>query len=153
MWSWKLGITFHVSLHMIWGYLGPISPNCPNTWVPSQTSFDVKWGTEVLGLLFVCPFAWFGLFRPSFPKLLQYSSTWETGITQPTQALDTRVISHLMWNKKLKTLDYFSCQSSQHTFSPTKNGIKSQLPLPPCLLFCSPQRSKYPKSCGETCLK
>ena len=50
-----------------------------------------------------------GEFGPSFPKPLQYLSTWETGITQPTEALDTKVKSHLMWNKKLKPLDYFSC--------------------------------------------
>ena len=50
-----------------------------------------------------------GVVGPSFPKLPQYLSTWETGITQPTEALGTRVRSHLMWNKKLKTLDYFSC--------------------------------------------
>ena len=75
----------------------------------NKTWFYVKWGTEVFGLLFVCLCAWFGVFGPSFPKLPQYLSTWETGITRSTEALDTRVRSHLMWNKKLKTLDYFSC--------------------------------------------
>ena len=78
-------------------------------WHKSKTSFDVKWGTEVFGLLFVCPSAWFGVFRPSFPKLPQHLNIWETDITQPKEALDTRVRSHLMWNKKIKTLDYFSC--------------------------------------------
>ena len=33
----------------------------------------------------------------------------ETGIAQPTESPETRVKSHLMWNKELKTLDYFSC--------------------------------------------
>ena len=27
------------------------------------------------------------------------------------KGLETRVLSYLMWNKKLKTLDYFSCDS------------------------------------------
>ena len=44
-----------------------------------------------------------------FPKLPQHPSTCETGITQPTKAFDTRVRSHLMWNKELKTLGYCSC--------------------------------------------
>ena len=30
MWSWRLWITFRVSLHMIWGYLGPVSPDDHN---------------------------------------------------------------------------------------------------------------------------
>ena len=65
-------------------------------WHNRETSFDVKWGAEVLGLLFVCSCAWFGVFGFGFPKLSQYSSTWETGITQSTETLDTRVRSHLM---------------------------------------------------------
>ena len=73
----------------------------------------------------------FGVFRPSFPKLSQYPSTWETGITQPTEALDPRVRSHLMWNKKLKTLDYFSCVPARDL------GIWIQFPqiapIPECL--------------------
>ena len=53
---------------------------------------------------------WFGVFGPSFPKLPQHPSTCETGsIARPTEGPDTRVRSHLMWNKELKTLDYFSC--------------------------------------------
>ena len=34
---------------------------------------------------------WFGVFRSSFPKLPQYLSTCETGTTQPTEGLVTRV--------------------------------------------------------------
>ena len=49
------------------------------------------------------------VFWPSFPKLPQYLSTCETGITRPTVGPATRTRSHLMWNKQLKTLDYFSC--------------------------------------------
>ena len=30
MWSCRLWITFRVSLHMIWGYLGPVSPDDHN---------------------------------------------------------------------------------------------------------------------------
>ena len=51
------------------GYLGQVSPNCPNTWVPVKQVY----------------------------------------ITHPTEGLGTRVRSHLMWNKDLKTSDYFSC--------------------------------------------
>ena len=68
----------------------------------------MKCGTEDFGLLFMCPCAWFGVFGPDFPKLSQYPSTWETGITHSTEGLGTRVRSHLMWNKDLKTLDDFS---------------------------------------------
>ena len=69
----------------------------------------MKCWAEDLGLLFMCPCAWFGVFGPSFPKLPQHPSTCETGIAQPTEGPDTRVRSNLMWNKELKTLDYFSC--------------------------------------------
>ena len=51
----------------------------------------------------------FEVFEPTFPKLSQYRSTWETGISLTTETLDTRVKSHLMRNKKLETLDYFLC--------------------------------------------
>ena len=61
--------------------------------------FDV-WGAEDFGLLFMCPCAWFGVFGPSFPILPQYPSTCETGITKPTEGLDTSVTSHMMWNKE-----------------------------------------------------
>ena len=54
------------------------------------------------------PYTWFGIFRPSFPKLPQYLSTCETGIARPTEGNGTRIRSHLMWNKEMKTLDYFS---------------------------------------------
>ena len=43
-----------------------------------------------------------------FPEIAQYPSTCEAGIFQPTESPDTRVNSHLMWSKELKTLDYFS---------------------------------------------
>ena len=56
----------------------------------------------------MCPCLWFGVFGPNFPKLPRYPSTCETGIARPTEGPDTRVRSHLMWNKELKTLDYFS---------------------------------------------
>ena len=72
----------------------------------------MKCGAEDFGLLFICSCAWFGKFRPSFPYLTQYLSTWETGIAQPTEGPDTRVRSHLMWKKELKTLDYFSWVSA-----------------------------------------
>ena len=73
----------------------------------SKASFDIKWGAEVFRLLFVWPCAWFGVFGPSFSKLSQYPSTWETGATQPKEGLDTKVSSDMI--KELKTLDYFSC--------------------------------------------
>ena len=44
-----------------------------------------------------------------FPKMPQYMSTCETGITQPTEGLDTWVRSHLMWNKEQNTLDSVQC--------------------------------------------
>ena len=56
----------------------------------------------------MCSSTWFGIFGSSFPKLPQYPSTCETGIAQPTEGNGTTVRSHLMWNKKLETLDYFS---------------------------------------------
>ena len=59
----------------------------------------------------MCPCAWFGVFGPSFSKLPQYLSTCETGIIQPTEGLDASIRSHLMWNKELKILDFFSCHS------------------------------------------
>ena len=107
------------------GYLGPISPNIPRpdylrnryssthrgSWHQSKVSFDVKPGAEDVGLLFMCPCTWFGVFGPSFPKLSQYLSTCETGIIGPTEGLDTSIRSHLMWNKELKTLDFFLCDS------------------------------------------
>ena len=111
-----------VSVHDL-GYSDPVSPNCPNTQVPvkqlqldpqrpwhkRKISFDVKQGAEDFGLLFMCPYTWFCVFRPSFPKLPQYPSTSETGIAQPTEGPDTSVRFHFIWKKKLKTLDYFSC--------------------------------------------
>ena len=39
----------------------------------------------------------------------QYPSTCDTGTVLPTEGPDTRLRSHLMWDKELKTLDYFSC--------------------------------------------
>ena len=57
----------------------------------------------------MCPCTWFGVFGPNFPKVPQYPSTCETGIAWPIEGPDTRVRSNLMWNKELKTLDYFSC--------------------------------------------
>ena len=81
-------------------------------WHKSKTSSDANWGAEDFGLLLVCPCAWFGVFGPSLPKLPKYLSTHETGITQPTDSLDTRVRPHLTWNKDLKNLDSFSCVSS-----------------------------------------
>ena len=54
----------------------------------------------------MCLCMWFGVFKTSFSKLPQYSSTWKTGIVQPREGSDIRVKSHLMWNKELKTLDY-----------------------------------------------
>ena len=112
-----------MSQHVIWGIwvqfpqIAPIpeylwnrySSTHRGQWHYSKVSFDVKQGAEDFGLLFRCPGTWFGVFRPSFPKLPQYPSTCETGIARPTEGNDTRVRSHLMWNKELKTLDYFSC--------------------------------------------
>ena len=66
----------------------------------------MKQGAENFGLLFMCPCTWFGVFGPNFPKLPQYPSTCETGIIRPAEGPDTRVRSHLMWNKELKTLDF-----------------------------------------------
>ena len=59
----------------------------------------------------MCSCIWFGVFGLSFPNLPQYLSTCETGIIQPTEDLDTSIRSHLMWNKEMKTLDYFLCDS------------------------------------------
>ena len=80
-------------------------------WRYSKVSFDVKLEAEDFGLFFMCPCTWFGVFRPSFPKLPQYLSTCETGIVRPTEGLNTSVRSHLMWNKELKTLNFFLCGS------------------------------------------
>ena len=77
-------------------------------WRYSKVSFNVKQGAEDFGLLFKYPGTWFGVFGPSFPKLPQYPRTCETGIARPTEGSDTRIRSHLMWNKELKTLYYFS---------------------------------------------
>ena len=68
----------------------------------------MKQGAEDFGFLFKCPGTWFGVFRPSFPKLPQYLNTCETGTARHTEGNDTRVRSYLMWNKELKTLDYIS---------------------------------------------
>ena len=57
----------------------------------------MKCGAEDFGLLFMCPCTWFWVFGPSFPKFSQYPSTCETGITHPTEGLDTRVRSHLLF--------------------------------------------------------
>ena len=62
-----------------------------------------------LDYFFCLPAHGFGVFRPSFPKLPQYPSTWEIGIAQPKEHPDTRVNSHFMFGKEQKTLDYFSC--------------------------------------------
>ena len=59
----------------------------------------------------MCPCTWFGAFRPSFPNMHQYLSNCETGIIRPTEGIDTSIRSHLMWNKELKTLDFFLCNS------------------------------------------
>ena len=71
----------------------------------------MKCGAEDFGLPFMCPCTWFGVFEPSFPKLAQYPSTCEAGIIQPAEALDTSIRPHLMWNKELKILDFFTCDS------------------------------------------
>ena len=73
----------------------------------------LMWNKE---LKVICPCTWFGVFEPSFPKLPQYIcpialSTCEAGIIRPTECLDTSVMSHLMWNKELKPLDFFSFDS------------------------------------------
>ena len=47
--------------------------------------------------------------QAQFPQIAPILEYWETGTTQPTEALETRVMSHLMRNKELKTLDYFTC--------------------------------------------
>ena len=73
----------------------------------TRVSLDVKEGAEDFRLVLMCPCTRFGVFRISFPKLPQYPSTCETGITQPTKGLDTRVRSPFMWNKDLKTSGYF----------------------------------------------
>ena len=78
-------------------------------WHLSKTSFNVKCNAENSGLLFVCLYTRFGVFGPSFPKLPQCPNTCETSITQALEGLDTRGKANLMWNLKLKTLDYFSC--------------------------------------------
>ena len=77
-------------------------------WHYSKVSFDVKQGSEDFGLLFRCLCTWFGVFGPSFHKCSQYQSTCETSTTWPTESNDTRVRSHLILHKELKTLDYFS---------------------------------------------
>ena len=100
------------------GYSSPIFPNCPNTREtgiaePAEGSdtrvrSHLMWNKDLkTWILFICPCRWVGVFGPNFPKLPQYPSTCETGIVQPTEGPDTRVSSHLMWNKELKTLDFF----------------------------------------------
>ena len=64
------------------------------TWITFHMFLHVIWGIGA-----------------SFPKLLQYPSTYETGIIRPTEGLDTTIRSHLLWNKELKTLDFFSYES------------------------------------------
>ena len=116
-------MTFHVSLHAIWGIQGQFPQIAPvpeylwnkyssthrGPWHYSKVSFDVKQGAEDFGLFFMCPCMWFGVFGTSFPKLLQYPSTYETGLAQSTESPDTTARSHLMWNNELKTLDCFLC--------------------------------------------
>ena len=135
--NWSLWLTFRVSLRMILGILAQFPQLCDlGTWIQfpqiasipkylwnrysstnrvqwhyCKVSFDVKQGAEDFGLPFRCSSTWFGVFRPSFSKLPQYSSTCETRIARPTEGNDTRVRSYLMWKKELKTLDYFSCDS------------------------------------------
>ena len=117
MWSWKLWITFHVSLQVIWGIraqftqIAPIPEYMWNGYSSTRrgsshkikVSFDVKQGAEDLGLLLMFPCTWFGVFGTSFPKLPQYLSTSETGIIRPTEGLGTSIRFHLMQNKELKT--------------------------------------------------
>ena len=122
MWSWRPWTTFHVPMCMIWGIRAKFPQIAPKpeylwnrysstyrgSWYQSKVSFDVKQGTEGFGILFMCPCRWFEVFGSNFPKLSQYPSTCETGIAQATERHDTRIRSNLMWNKELKTLDYFS---------------------------------------------
>ena len=114
-----------IMCHFIWfggiWAVFPKLPYCSNTLKTNITEPSDDLGIRVRSHLMLneelmslnyfsfCFCAWFGVFEPSFPKLAQYRSTCETGITQSTEALDTRVRSHLKINKKLKTLDYFSC--------------------------------------------
>ena len=120
--NWSLWITFCVSLCMIWGILAQFPQIAPipeylgnsynsihrSPWHQSNISFDVKQEAKDFGLLFMYTSTWFGVFGSSFPKLPQYPSTWETGIAQLAEGNGATVRSHLMWNKELKTSDYFS---------------------------------------------
>ena len=110
-----------MSLHVIWGIRDQFSQIAPipeylwnrfssiyrEPWHYSKVSFDVKQWAEDFGLFFMCPCTWFGVFGPSFAKLPQYLSTCETDISRPTEGLDTSIWSHLMWNRELKTLNFF----------------------------------------------
>ena len=51
----------------------------------------------------------FGVFGPSFAKLAQYTRTYKTCTTKPTDNLDAGVKSNLMLNEELRALHYFSC--------------------------------------------
>ena len=113
MWSGRLCITFHVSLHVIWGIrsefpqIAPIpnylwkrySSTHRDPWHLSKVSIDVKQGAKAFGLLFMCPCTSFRVFSLNFSKLTWYSSTVKTGIVQATGSPDTRVRSHLMWKE------------------------------------------------------
>ena len=67
--SWRLLITFHVPLHMIW------------------------------------------CFWAQFPQIAPIPENLWIGIIWPTEGLNTSIRSHLMWNKVLKTLEFFLCDS------------------------------------------
>ena len=61
--------------------------------------------------IFACRYTFIWVFAASLPKVPQYLNTCKTSITRYTEDLYTGVRSHLVSNKKLKTLDYFSCVS------------------------------------------
>ena len=106
---WSIGAQFPQITPIPEGLRNRYSSTHRGPWHQSKVAFDVKQGVKDFELLFMCPCTWFGVFGPRFPKLPQYPSTYETGIAQPTESSDTRIRSHLMWNKELKTLDYLFC--------------------------------------------
>ena len=92
------------------GVFGPYFPKCPYCSITHKRSitepsddFDMRLrphlmlNKELKSLdSFLCFLVHDLGYLGCFPKLPQYPSTWETGITQLTEALDTRVKFHLM---------------------------------------------------------
>ena len=97
MWNLELknfGLLFmcHLTWFGVFGPCFPKLPKCSNTcttdltqlseipWNQSKTWYDMNYGAEDFGLPFVCLFKWFGVFAPTFSKLLQPPNNCQTFI-------------------------------------------------------------------------